>query len=63
MEDQETLRKAMGLSSLDPDNDKVFRQGKDFPKRKELQESVLGSSIGEKPDGPELWATEKAPSA
>ena len=60
MEGQEMLRKAMGLSSLDPDNDKVIKQGKDFATRKELQDLVLTTNIGEKPDGPELWATEKA---
>ena len=56
------LIQAMGLSELDTDNDKFIKNGKDFPGRKELQELVLKSVITDnKPDGPELWATEKPP--
>ena len=36
------------------------KNGKDFPGRKLLQELVLKSIITDnKPDGPQLWATEK----
>ena len=51
----------MGLSDLDPDNDKIIKQGKDFATRKRLQDLVLQTTIAEKPDGPQLWATEKTP--
>ena len=51
----------MGLSDLDPDNDKIIKQGKDFDTRKRLQDLALQTTIVEKPDGPVLWATEKAP--
>ena len=51
---------AMGLSELDTDNDKFIKNGKDFPQKKLLQELVLKSIITDnKPDGPQLWATEK----
>ena len=50
----------MGLSDLNPDNDKIIKQGKDFSTRKRLQNQVLKTTIAEKPDGPHLWATEKA---
>ena len=61
MEDLETSRKAMGLPDLDTNNDKIIKQGKDFATRKRLQDLVLQTTIVEKPDGPHLWATEKAP--
>ena len=51
----------MGLSELDTDNDKFIKNGKDQPTRKKLQALVLKSTITDnKPDGPQLWATEKA---
>ena len=49
----------MGLSDLDPDNDKIIKQGKDLATRKKLQNQVMKTTIAEKPDGPQLWATEK----
>ena len=49
----------MGLSNLDPDNDKVIKQGKDFATRKELQDLVLTTNIGEKPDGPNFGPQKK----
>ena len=51
----------MGLSDLDTNNDKIIKQGKDFATRKRLQDLVLQTTIAEKPDGPQLWATEKTP--
>ena len=61
MEDQETLRRAMGLSDLGNDNDKIVKQkAADFTTRKKLQNLVLKTTIAEKPEGPALWATEKA---
>ena len=59
MEAQEAVRRAMSLSALDPDNDKIIKQGRDFATRKILQNQVMKTTIAEKPDGPQLWATEK----
>ena len=50
----------MGLSDLDTNNDKIVKQGKDFTTRKRLQNQVMKTTIAEKPEGPFLWATEKA---
>ena len=62
MADQKALIQAMGLSELDTDNDTFIKHGKDFPTRKKLQGLVLKSTIPDsKPDGPQLWATEKTP--
>ena len=61
MAEQRALIQAMGLSELDTDNDKFIKNGKDYPTRKKLQALVLKSTITDnKPDGPLLWATEKA---
>ena len=49
----------MGLSALDTDNDGIIKNGKDFNKRKKLQALVLKTTIADKPEGPQLWATEK----
>ena len=61
MEDQDPIRKAMGLSDLDTNNDKIvgMRAG-DIATRNTLQTEVLKNNIWEKPEGPKLWATEKA---
>ena len=55
----EALWQAMGLSALDTDNDGIIKNGKDFSKRKKLQALVMKTTIADKPDGPQLWATEK----
>ena len=60
MAEQRALLQAMGLSELDTDNNKFIKNGKDYPTRKKLQDLVLKTTIVEKPDGPQLWATEKA---
>ena len=61
MAEQKALIQAMGLSELDTDNDKFIRNGKDYNQRKNLQDKILQSSLTDnRPDGPELWATEKA---
>ena len=59
MEEKEALRQAMGLSDLDTDNDEIIKNGKDFAKRKKLQALVMKTTIADKPEGPQLWATEK----
>ena len=60
MEDQENLRRAMGLSDLDTDNDTIVKQkAADCSTRKKLQSLVLKTTIADKPEGPALWATDK----
>ena len=61
METKEASRKAMGLSDLDSINDKIIKtRSKDFEARKKIQDQVLKTKIWEKPEGTELWATQKA---
>ena len=55
----EALQQAMGLSELDPDNDKVISSSRDYDKRKQLQELVMKTTIAPKPVGPQLWALAK----
>ena len=60
MEDQDTLRRAMGLSDMDTDNDTIVKQkAADCTTRKKLQNQVMKTTIAEKPEGPALWATDK----
>ena len=49
----EALRQAMGLSELDPDNDKIISSSRDFDKRKQLQDLVMKTTIATKPIGPQ----------
>ena len=63
MAEQRALLQAMGLSELDTDNDKFIKNGKDFSTRIKLQDAVLKTTFVEKPDGPQLWATAKAPAS
>ena len=59
MEDQDTLRKAMGLSDLDSNDIIIKQKQKDCDERKKLQDLVLKTNIGEKPEGPDLWAVDR----
>ena len=60
MEDQDTLRRTMGLSDLDSANDIIVKQkAADCDTRKKLQDLVLKTTIADKPEGPALWATDK----
>ena len=59
MEDQDTLRRAMGLSDLDSNDFIIKQKAKDCDERKKLQDLVLQTNIADKPDGPDLWAIDK----
>ncbi len=63
MEDQDTLRKAMGLSDLDSNDIIIKQKQKDCDERKKLQDLVLKTNIAEKPEGPDLWAVDRVAAA
>ena len=63
MGDQDTLRKAMGLSDLDSNDFIIKQKEKDCEQRKKLQGLVLKTNIAEKPEGPDLWAVDRVTTA